>query len=149
MGKMTASNILQFWTSEKKIAVEPTGNYDSQIIFNPLEMQDLEYDITIDEGSMAGVDKDAFNGLMFALLSQNRITMPQFLKVSDIPKKNELLAMVDQEEQVQAQLAQLQQENIMMKAQFAPQLLTPEEAQAVQEMVKQTGVADQPGNQGI
>lgn len=132
LGKMIASNILQFWTSEKVVKLEKEGADLRQVIFNPLDMQDLKYEIDISQGSMAGIDKNAYNAMLMGFLAQGLITLPQFLEVAEIPKSGKLKDIVSTAEQEAQQMQALQLENAQLKAQFMPDQLTEEDQALLQ-----------------
>jgi len=146
MGRLTYGNITQFWTTEKKIGIEEVDGFSQQILYNPLDMQDIEMNIEMDEDTMAGTDKEAFTGLMYAMLANQQIDLVTFLTVTDIPKKNQLLKMVDDSQQKAQIMQELQIQNLMMRYEHDPDSMTEEEAeQAEQIMVQQSGVdQDQP-----
>jgi hypothetical protein len=137
LAKLRASMIIQYWTSEKVLKLEDANGDYNQVIFNPLEYQDLSYDIEISSGSMAGVDKDSFNGLMASFLNAGHITFTEFLQVAEIPRKEKLLELVTQRQDQQAEIQNLQRQNIELKASINPQLLSPEEMQAFEEMMRE------------
>ena len=145
MNRISCGNVMQFWTTGKVIGIDSKDGFDSQIIYNPLEMADIDFNIEIDEGSMAGVDKEAFNGMLYGMLVNQLISLPTFLQVADIPKKNELIKLTDNAAQKQAIMDQLQQQNVMLKYEHAPETLTPDEIKIAEQLVTQSGVAtDQP-----
>jgi|DEB0MinimDraft_6_1074348.scaffolds.fasta_scaffold04652_2 hypothetical protein len=129
LGKLLASNIIQYWTNDKVLYLTEEGDQIDQIVFNPIGMQELEYEVEISEGSMAGIDKDSYNAMLFNLLNAGQITLKDILELGDIPKAKKLKAIVAERENTEAQLQQMQQENILLKGQYAPQSLTEEEAE--------------------
>lgn len=102
---LTASDILQFWTDEKTLK---QGN--ESFVFSPLSMQELEYDIKISPGSMAGVDKEAFNFQLTQALNGGHITFEEFLQVAEIPRKDKLLEFVKARNEKDAIIQQLSQQ---------------------------------------
>jgi len=158
LGHLTACNIIQFWTDEKYLGVDEQSK--EEIIFNPLEMSDLEFDVGIASGSMAGVDKQAYNSLLYAQLGAGFITYEEYLQLAEMPRKEKILEMVGARneqnaalEQVQSQMQQMQIENLKLKAQINPELLSPEERKMLEEILREeeiqklTGVnQDQPAN---
>lgn len=127
LGELIAKLIIQYWTEEKVLALENNeGNYE-KLIFNPFEMTDIDYQVEIAEGSMAGIDKESFNNLMVQFLGAGHITFNNFLEVAEIPKAKKIKEMIKKRDEVTASLQSLQQENIILKGQLNPELLTPEE----------------------
>lgn len=144
LGKLVAQLIIQYWTEEKTFALDSGDNYE-EYLYSPLEMEALEYEVEAAPGSMAGVDKSSYNYMLSTFLSQGHITFDQFLQVAEIPKKEKLRELIDQQEQLQQQLQALQQENIKLKAQASPELLTDEEKAMWEEMVRQESLQQQMG----
>ena len=165
LSKLVASDIIQHWTTEKVLELEGEGENVMQIIFNPLEVQDLDYDIKSTAGVMAGVDKDAFNAFASQLLNSQKITFDQFVEIIDMPKSEKLKEFAQQNNQAAAEMQQvseqlqlgqqenqqLQIQNLKLKAEISEALLSPEELKILQEVNRQelndelTGVInDQP-----
>ncbi|MBF31899.1 MAG: hypothetical protein CL529_12080 [Aequorivita sp.] len=144
LSKLVASDIIQHWTTEKVLELEDEGANVSQIIFNPLEMQNLEYDIKSTAGTMSGVDKDAFNGFASQLLNAQKITFTQFAEIVDMPKAEKLREfakandqMGAQAEQVNAEMEKLQIDNMKLKSEISTDLLSPEELKILEEVGRQ------------
>lgn len=146
LGKIVASLILQHWTDEKVLKLQDEGGENYQVIFNPLDMKDLDYEIKPVPGSMAGVDKNSFNALLTQFLGAGHLTFEQYLQVAEIPRKDKILEMVSTERQKQELIAQLQQENELMRQEIssvnemlmANQVMPEENTQAL----NQTGVIE-------
>lgn len=136
-GKLIANLIIQYWHTEKVLKLEDLGQEPEQIIFNPIEMQDLDFDIEISQGSMSGIDKDMHNSLMISYLNNGHITFKEYLEVADLPSSKKLLEMVSERENMQAELEQAQTENIKLKAQIDPALLSKEEMAIYEQIVQE------------
>lgn len=72
------------------------------------------------------------------------IDLKTFAVLTNIPKKQELLALLDEKDQAAAQMQELQMQNeqlqkeaLMMKANLAPTTLSPEEIKAVEQLAMQ------------
>lgn len=137
LGKLTAALIIQHWTEERVLELETKGDESEQVIFNPLEIQDLEYEVTIGTGSMAGIDKDMFNALMLSFLNGGKITMTEFLQVAELPRKEKLLELVSQREDKDAQIEELSNQLVEVKGSFNPELLAPEEKQLFEQIMRE------------
>jgi hypothetical protein len=144
LSKLVASDIIQFWTTEKVLEIENKDEQTMQVIFNPLEVQDLEYDIKSTAGNMSGIDKDAFNGFASQLLNSQKITFNQFAEIIDMPKADKLKEFAAQNDQQGAEMQQaneamkaLQIENMKLKASISPDLLAPEELKILEEVGRQ------------
>jgi len=144
LAKLRAAMILQYWTSEKVLKIENEGEDHTQLIFNPLEFQDISYEIEISSGSMAGVDKDSYNALMASFLNNQHITFDEFLQVAEIPRKEKIRELVGQrDEQAQAieeqtaQIEDLQRKMIRLKGSVNPELLSPDEKPIFDEIMRE------------
>jgi hypothetical protein len=141
LSKLVASDIIQHWTTEKVLELEGEGENVMQIIFNPLEVQDLDYDIKATTGNMSGIDKDAFNAFASQLLNAQKITFNQFAEIIDMPKAEKLREFAQQNDQIgaetqqiNAELQKVQIENLKLKAQISTDLLSPEELKILEEV---------------
>ncbi len=143
LGSLISKLILQYWTDEKVLGLESNNSGYSQLIFNPLEMQDLEFNIDISEGSMAGIDKEAFSALMLQFLGAGHITFDNFLEVAEIPKAARLREMSKENQDIAQQLEAIQQENIILKGQLSPESLSPEEAEIFNQYLSEQQQAPQ------
>jgi len=133
LGRLIASNIIQFWTTEKVLRLENKDGSHEAVIFNPLDMQDLDFEIDIAPGSMAGVDKDSYNAMLMGFLQSQHITFDQFLEVADIPKAEKLRELTSTEQQKAEAMEALQMELLQMKGQFTPEALSEEEVEILEQ----------------
>lgn len=120
LAELTASLIINNWTEEKVLRFRGESSKIEEVVYNPLEVEDLDYIVEISPGSMAGVDKDSVNALYMMLLNGGHINVRQFLTVAEIPKKDMLLTSLDEDMSVQIQ--QMQQEAQAMQAQYEQQM---------------------------
>lgn len=141
LSKLVSADIIQNWTTEKVLEIENKESQTTQIIFNPLEIQDLEYDIKAVSGAMSGVDKDSFNMFATSLLNTGKISFTQFAEIADMPKIEKLREFAQSNDQQGAEaqqtgeaLKQLQIENMKLKAQISIELLSPEELKVLEEV---------------
>lgn len=141
LSKLVSSDIIQHWTTEKVLEIENEGGNAQQVIFNPLEVQDLDYSIKAVAGAMSGVDKDAFNAFASQLLNSQKITFTQFAEIVDMPKVEKLKEFAQANDQIGAQAQQTQQaieqlqiENLKLKAEISVDLLSPEELKVLEEV---------------
>lgn len=127
LGRIIAANVLQYWTTERSLRLENKNGQFESIVFNPMEMQDLEYEIEIAPGSMAGVDKNSFNAMLASFLAAGHITFDNFLETAEIQKTDKLRELVSTEREKAEQLQQLQMKNIELRVQLQDPTLTEEE----------------------
>ena len=71
------------------------------------------------------------------MLTAGYITFKDFLTVADFPKKDVLLKLVNEREDIEGQMQQVQIENLKLKAQINPELLSPEEQAQLEEIIRQ------------
>lgn len=146
LGIITASLIINHWTTEKRLRLRSDNSNTEEFIFNPIEMQDLEYTVDIADGSMAGIDKDALNNLwlQFFQASGGAMTFEDLLMVADVPKKEIILTRLkernEQEAKIQevaSQLEALQMENAKLKGLVSSGALLPDEKKVFDMAAKQ------------
>lgn len=164
LAMLVASRVLNHWTAEKSLRLRDDAGKIEEILFNPLEMEDLEYQIDISQGSMTGVDKSAINAFYYGLLQGGFIDINTFLSVAEIPKKEIVLSRLEEQmaqqqqandQQVQAQmqelqnqLMELQKQNIALKGALdqgkvaKAELLLPEEKKVFDQLLKETAIND-------
>lgn len=172
-GKLLLSDIQQFWVNEKILRLQDQDNEKVQVIYNPLDMQDLRWEIEMQAGSMSGVDKDAFNSLLFSYVQAGILTPQVFFEMAELPKKERILEFLNQQdqqgqemqaaveqataesntiaEQAAAQLEQVQVENLKLKAQLQQQagadFLSPDEVKQLDEILRQEALQSLPIDQ--
>jgi hypothetical protein len=141
LSRIVASLIMNNWSTEKKLRLSSDNSGNQELVFDPIKMQDLDYVIEIAPGSMAGIDKDSLNSFFLNLLNSQHISFKDFLLVADFPKREILLKQMDENneqqaqlEQINAQLQELQKENMKLKATINPALLSNDEAKVLEEV---------------
>lgn len=149
---VTASFIMKFWTTEKKLRLVTDNSKVDEIVFNPLEMDGLEYSVEIAPGSMAGIDKDALNAFYLQLLGAGHITFEDFLEASDFPKREMLISKIkdrasqqdqaqQQVDQVTEELKRLQKENLKLKAAINPELMDANEKKVFEQLSREEALS--------
>jgi len=138
---LVSTLIKNHWTQEKRLRLRDDNTNIENFIFNPIAIQNLEYTVDIAPGSMAGISKDSLNSLMMKFLDGQFIDFQTFLKVADFPKREILLKLVQdknsqdqQVQQMQAQAQEMQKQNIMIKGELAPGLLSGEESKMYEQL---------------
>jgi hypothetical protein len=142
LGKLIGSNIIQYWSYEKTLAIEGEDDSLEALVYNPLEMTDLMYEVDVAPGSMAGVDKQSFNYLLSSFMDKGNMSFDQFLQVAEIPRASKIRKIVGESEQINGQLEQLRNENIMLKAANNIEMLNPEEMQVYEELMRQKALEE-------
>lgn len=135
--KLILSRIMKFYTSERMLKIEDNYGSTKFIKFDPELVRDLKYDIIISPGSSAGYDKETVLEISKQLLAGQIIDARTFLDIADVPQRGKITKYLDENDQTQAMMQQLQQENLQLKAQFMPESLTPEEIEVIQQTQSQ------------
>jgi len=135
--RLILSRIVKYWSTERKLRVEDGNGKYKYVSFDPRFIRDMPYDLVLSPGTMAGMDNETIYETYKELLIAGAIDFKTFLEVTNLPKKQIILDKLSEQEQVQAQIEQLSQENLMLKAQFAPETLSEEEVKMVQQMQSQ------------
>jgi hypothetical protein len=128
---------MKFYTSERMLKIEDNYGSTKFIKFDPELVRDLKYDIIISPGSSAGYDKETVLEISKQLLAGQIIDARTFLDIADVPQRGKITKYLDENDQTQAMMQQLQQENLQLKAQFMPESLTPEEIEVIQQTQSQ------------
>ena len=159
LARLVSSLIINNWSTEKRLRLNTDTASVEELIFDPLKMSDLAYSVEITPGSMAGTDKEALNSFYFNMLAAGHIPFKEFLLVADFPKREILLKSAmerekmqgEQEAQAQEQammqqqqsqdqsnqeLIKLKTENMKLRATINPELLSKEEKQILEEVMR-------------
>lgn len=135
LGKLVASRNAKYWTTERFMRVtDNTSGQVKMVKWLPEQIKDLEYDVRVTQGSLAGTDKEAQAEVLAAYVEKGWIQPKTYFQIVDIPNKAKVLEALEEMDQTNAQMQQLQTMVIQMKAQYAPETLTPEEMEAFQQM---------------
>lgn len=143
---LTAILIENHWTSEKRFRLRSDDSQIEDVVFKPFDIQQLDYEISIAPGSMAGIDKDALNALYLQLfqVSGGQMSFEDLLLVSDFPKKDILLKRIKERneqaqatEQLQAEVERLMTENASLIGLVNPNILPNEQKQVYEMASKQ------------
>lgn len=146
LGKLIASRNAKYWTAERFMRVSDNTTGEVRIIrWLPEQIKDLEYDVRVVQGSLAGTDKEAQAEVLAAYVEKGWIPPKTYFQIVDIPNKKKVLESLEEMDQTKATLQQLQTQNIQLKAQFAPETLTPDEIELAKQMQAEAGAQPQPG----
>jgi hypothetical protein len=143
-GKLIASRIVKYWTTERLLRVTDSSTGQVQTVkFDPEMIKDLEYDIRVAQGELAGIDKEAMYDLMSTYVDKGWLTPKSFFQIVDVPNKRKILEELEKNDQQVAMLEQLAIENEQLKAQLG---LVPPPEQGSSEMAPAMAPAEQPIN---
>lgn len=127
--QLIMSRIVSKWSNERLLRSEDNSGKIRFIKFRPDEIRDMKYDQILAPGTTAGMDNETIAETYKELLQGQLIDLRTFAEITNLPKKQALLEALDRQDQTKAELQRLQEENLQLKAQFAPQALTPEEVE--------------------
>jgi hypothetical protein len=145
LGKLVASRNARYWTAERFMRVTDNTTGEVRLVrWLPEQIKDLEYDVRVVQGSLAGVDKESIQEAMAAYVEKGWLPPKVYFQTIDVPNKKKILEALEEADQTQATLQQLQTQNLQLKAQFAPQLLTPDEIKMLEAQQAQQPVGQQP-----
>jgi hypothetical protein len=137
---LVCSRIMKFWSTERKLRAEDNNGNIQFIKFDPKFMRDFTYDLALAPGTASGMDNETIAETYKELLLAGAIDIKTFATLTNLPKKQALLDTLAQNDQAAAQLQELQAQNaelqkqmVMMKANLAPQALSPEEVKLVEQ----------------
>lgn len=114
--ELVASRIAKYWTTERymRVSNNSTGEVFA-MIFKPEDVKDLEYEIRVMPGALAGVDKQALYDVMSGFVEKGMITPKTFFETVDIPHKKKILEDLAAQDELTQQAQMLAQENEQLK----------------------------------
>jgi len=115
LGRLKASRIIKFWSTERKLRLWDDYGKLKYIVFNPSEFRDFRYDVMIVPGSTAGIDKETIYTIYMGIFEKGGIDARTFFEVTDLPYKNKVLERLDQMDQQKMLIQQLAGENQQLK----------------------------------
>lgn len=141
---LVLSRIMWFWSTERKLRTEDANGTIQFIKFDPRMMANFTYELAISPGSATGMDNEAIAQTYKELLLAGLIDLKSYAILTNIPKKQDLIQILDQQDALKAelqsaqiQIQEAQKQNLMLRANLAPQTLLPEEIKAVEELALQ------------
>jgi hypothetical protein len=153
--KLILSRAMKKYSTARKLMIEDHSGEIKFLKFDPRTLQNLKYEIVLAPGTSAGNDPETVAETYKEMLLAGAIDLKMYATLTNPPKKQALLAMLEEKDQIAAQMqemqAALQQSqlaNIELKAQLAPQMLTPEEIKIIEEQ-QQTQPVGMQADQGM
>jgi hypothetical protein len=138
---LITSRIMKKWSAERLLRLEDSNGKIRFIKFDPRMMKDFTYELSFPAGTAVGMDNETIAESYKEMLMAGLIDLRTYAILTNIPKKQELLDILDekdetiaQAQELQAQNQELQKQMLMMKANLAPQTLTPEEVKVVEQL---------------
>lgn len=142
--QLIISRIIKYWSTERKLRIEDNNGKIKFIKFDPKMMRDFSYELILSPGTTSGMDQETIAETYKELLLAGMIDVKTYATLTNLPKKQDLIDILSANDQAaaqiqesQAQVQALQQQMLMMKANLAPNLLTPEEVKAVESITLQ------------
>lgn len=138
---LITSRIMKKWSTERKLRSEDANGRIKFLKFDPRMMKDFTYELSFPETSGAEHDPEVIQQTYQNMLDKGQIDVKTFATISNLPKKQELLRILGENDQMAAQMQDMQSQNqelqkqmLMMKANLAPQALAPEEIKMVEQI---------------
>lgn len=117
LGKLIASRNAKYWTTERFMRITDNTTGEVKLVkFDPDQVKDLEYDVRVVPGSLAGSDKEAIADAMSTFVDKGWLPPKVFFQIIDVPNKKKILEALDEADQQKAMLQQLAAENEQLKA---------------------------------
>jgi len=113
--KLILSRIMKYYSTERKLRIEDGEGQVSFVNFDPEAVKNLKYDIMLSPGTSAGLDKEAVITIFKELYQGQVIDAKTLVDSIDIPMKSKIKKYLAENDQVQATLQQLQEENMALK----------------------------------
>jgi hypothetical protein len=142
--KLIISRIIKYWSTERKLRTEDANGNIKFVKFDPKMMRDFTYELILSPGTTSGMDNETIAETYKELLTLGAIDIKAYATLTNLPKKQDLLRIVEgqdqmamQAQELQAQNQELQKQLLMMKANLAPQTLAPEEIKMVEQIALQ------------
>lgn len=117
MGKLVAARNAKYWTTERFMRVTDNASGEVKIVkYDPEQIRDLEYDVRVTQGSLAGSDKEAQAEVLAAYVEKGWIPPKVYFQIVDVPNKKKVLEAIEEADQTKMLLEQLAAENEQLKA---------------------------------
>lgn len=146
--KLLISRIIKYWSTERKLRAEDANGTIKFVKFDPRMMRDFAYELVLAPGTATGMDNESIAESYKELLLAGAIDIKTYATLTNLPKKQELLQILGENDQAAAALQESQMQNqelqkqmLMLKANVAPQLLAPEEIKMVEQLAMQDAQA--------
>lgn len=146
--KLLISRIMKYWSTERKLRSEDANGSIKFVKFDPRMMKDFTYELVLAPGTATGMDNESIAESYKELLLAGAIDLKTYATLTNLPKKQELLKLLSENDQAAAQLQEMQAQNqelqkqmLFLKANMAPQLLAPEEIKMVEQLAIQDAQA--------
>lgn len=141
---LICSRIMKKWSTERKLRTEDEAGNIKFIKFDPKFMRDFTYELSFPQASTLENDPEVIAQTYKEMLANGQITLKEYAILANLPKKQELLKMLNERDEAAAAMQELQVANeelqkqmLMMKANLAPQLVTPEEGKVIEQLALQ------------
>lgn len=144
LGRLVASRNAKYWTTERFMRVTDSATGEVKLVqYSPDEVRDLEYDVRVTQGSLAGTDKEAQAEVMAAYVDKGWIPPKVYFQIIDVPNKKKVLEALEENDQQRAMLEQTLAENEQLKAML--EQINANMSQAPEQMLPQMPEQEQVG----
>lgn len=141
---LITTRVMKYWSTERKLRTEDANGKVKFIKFDPRMMRDFTYELIFSPGTTTGMDSETIAETYKEMLNNGQIDLRTYVKLTNLPKKQDLLTILDEKDEATQAIQQLQTQNqdlqtqmLMLKFNVNPQLLTPEELKAVEQIMLQ------------
>jgi hypothetical protein len=115
-GELIAARIVKYWTTERYLRIHDDSTGETiRVVFSPDDVKDLEYEIRVTPGALAGIDKQGLYDVMSTFVDKGMISPKTFFQVVDVPHKQKILEELAATDQLTQQAQALAQENEQLK----------------------------------
>lgn len=157
--QLIVSRIMKYWSAERLLRADDANGKIKFVKFEPKMMRDFKYTLILSPGTVAGMDNETIAETYKELFLAGAIDLKTYARLTNLPKKQDLLDILEEQDQTKAQIQEMQTQNqelqkqmLMMKANLAPNLLTPEEIKVVEQFAleeQQAQVTQNPLNTAV
>lgn len=117
MSKLVARRNAKYWTSERMMRVTDNTTGAARLIkFDPEQVKDLDYDVRVTQGTLAGADKETQEKILETYVDKGWLPPKVFFQITNVPNKQKVLEALDEVDQQKMLLQQLAAENEQLKA---------------------------------
>src|SRR5690606_18031521 len=106
--RLILSRIIKNWSVERMLRTEDANGNIKFIKFDPKLIRDISYDVVLAPGTMAGMDNEAIAETYKELLLAGAIDIKTYATITNLPKKQALLEVLEETDQTKVAIEQLQ-----------------------------------------
>lgn len=120
LAKLVLSRIIKYWNTDRLLQIYDDNGKIQFIKFEPIDVENFEYDIKVVQGSSLGYDKGQLFDFMSSLVESGKIPPRVLFQVSDVPYRSRILEELEKEDQKNLAIQQLQEQILQYQALLQP-----------------------------